>query len=114
MPCSAIPSRNPRLVITVTTTVSCDEQAPVVTIDGGDADDLVTVDQPADGVHCESPIAVAVERDADGRAGLDDGSLEVTRVGRAAARVDVGAIGFGVQDGEVGAQRPQHVRARSR
>ena len=61
MPCSAIASRNPRLVITVTTTVSPGEHAPVVPVDGAHGDDLVAVDQLALLVDGEHAVGVTVE-----------------------------------------------------
>ena len=109
MPCSPIPRRKPRLVITVTTTVSFGEPAAVAAVDGGDGDDLVAVDEPAVGVDGEHPVGVAVEGEPDVGAALDHGLLQVLRVGRAAAGVDVGAVGLVVEDLHGRPERPQHL-----
>ena len=87
------------------------EHAARLPVDGGDGDDLVAVDQPPVGVDRQHPIGVAVERDPDVGPGLHDGPLEVVGVGGAAAGVDVGAVGVGVEHLDLGAERPQHLGA---
>lgn len=61
--------------------------------DRQDREDLVAVDEVALVVDDEAAIGVACERDAQVRALLDDADLEVAHVGRAAAVVDVDAVG---------------------
>ena len=90
-PAIAISWRNPRLVITVTTTVSCARAPRLVQVDRAQGDDLVAVDQCSGVLHRQQPVGVAVEGDADvGSEGHDRG-LQVGRVGRPAVVVDVDA-----------------------
>ena len=67
----------------------------------------IAVDDVAAVVDSDHAIAVAVEGQPCGRAMLDDCAGQRSGVRRAAAGVDVGAIRFGVDDDQVGAERPQ-------
>ena len=58
-------------------------------VDGADRDHVVAVDDAAGLVDGDQPVAVAVEGEADVGTALDDRGLQVARVGRAAAGVDV-------------------------
>ena len=57
-----------------------------------DRDDLVAVDLVPLVVDGEHPVTVAVERDPEIEAAVDDGPLQRAQVGRAAADVDVEAV----------------------
>ena len=96
--------RKPRLVITVTTTVSSRKRAAGVQVAGADGDDVVAVDDGAGVVDGDQPVGVAVE----GQPGVGpfghDREPEVLRMGGAAAIVDVAAIGVVVDDDDVGAE----------
>ena len=54
-------------------------------------------------VHGEAAVGVAVVRDAEVGAVLDDGGLEQVQVGGAAAVVDVEAVGLGADGDDLGA-----------
>ena len=68
---------------------------------------LVAVDHVALVVDREAPVGVAVEGEADVRTVLEDGTLERAEVGRAAAVVDVQAVGHRVDRADVGAGADQ-------
>ena len=74
-----------------TTTASPAQHAPLLPVDGGDGDDVVTVDEPPVGVDRERPVGVAVERDARIGAGLDHRALQRLGMRRPGALVDVAA-----------------------
>ena len=67
-----------------------------------DREDLVSVDDLAGVVDREAPVGVPVEREADVGAVLEDGLLQDLDVGRAAAVVDVGAVGLGTDRHHLG------------
>ncbi len=68
-------------------------------------EDLVAVDLGALVVHGQAAVGVAVVRDAEVGAVLDDGGAELVQVGRAVAVVDVEAVGLGA-DGDDGGPGP--------
>ena len=57
--------RNPRLAITVTTTVSPGSRPRALAVEGADGDELVAVDQRAGVVDGQHPVGVAVEGQPD-------------------------------------------------
>ena len=61
------------------------ERVPLEALEREDAEDLVAVDEPARAVDRHAPVRVAVEREPDVGAVLDDGLRERRRVRRAAA-----------------------------
>ena len=81
-----------------------------VAIDGADPDDLIAVDQPARGIDGQHPIGVAVEGEPDVGAAGHDRTPKVIGVGRAAVRVDVGAVRLVVDHLHRRAERPEHSR----
>ena len=89
--------------------MSLPKPSALVQIDGVDGDDLVAVDQRAVAVDGQDTVGVAVEREPGVGAVVDDGALEVARVSRAAALVDVGAVGLGVEHDDARAEPAQHV-----
>ena len=97
-PCSAMASRNPRLVMTVTTTVSSAQLAPVAQVDGAEGDEVVAVDQlrrsrrrPAPGRRRRRTPARRRRPAPPPRACRSSGWVEPQPV------VDVAAVGLGVQ-----------------
>ena len=83
--------------MTVTTTVSSRELAPLVQVDGADGDDLVAVDRARRRRRRRAPGRRRRRRPGPTSAPLRrHGRLQVLRVGRPAAGVDVGAVGLGV------------------
>ena len=110
MPRSRIAIRNPRLAMTVTTTVSpvsfprfWRSPAQMAMIWSPSTTAPLRVDE-------HDAVGVAVERDADVRLASDDLVLQVGRVGRAAAAVDVGAVGFRMDHIDAHAERRQDPR----
>ena len=94
-----------------------DQLAPPVTVHGADGDEVIAVDQRARGVDAHHPVGVPVEGQAGIGPDSQDPGLQVLGVGRAAAGVDVGAVGRGVDDLDggpepfEGARRPARRRA---
>ncbi len=70
--------------------------------------DLIAVDDLAALVDQDHPVGVAVDRDADVRAVLARDFGDVLRVGRAAALVDVGAVGLVPDCDHLGAELLEH------
>ena len=60
---------------------------------GDDVDELVAIDDAAEAVDHHQPIAVTIEGDAGRGAHAGHGELQQSRRGRAAAIVDVAAVG---------------------
>ena len=87
-----------------------DEPARVLERQGEDRHDLVPVDLAAGGVHGEAAVGVAVVGDPEVGPELDDGPLEGLQVGRAAAVVDVQAVGLRADDVHLGARAAEGVR----
>ena len=79
-----------------------------------DRDDLVAVDDLALLVDREHAVAVAVEGDPEVEAAVDDGALEEREVGRAAADVDVRAVGVVADRVHLRAARLERLRAEAR
>jgi hypothetical protein len=75
-----------------------------------DRQDLVAVHDLASGVHGQHPVAVAVERDPEVRTGLRNNLLQVSKVGRAAADVDVRPVGLGADRADLGAELLEGLR----
>ena len=67
-----MPSRKPRLVITVTTTASSGERPALVAIASTDGDDEVAVDHLAPVIDGQDTVGVAVEGQTDIGPELDD------------------------------------------
>ena len=70
-----------------------------------DRDDLVAVERLAPLVDRKHAVAVAVERDPEVRADLDDLVAQSREVGRAAARVDVRPVGLDADRRHLRAER---------
>ena len=88
-PASFMAVRNPRLLMTVATTVSRASTPCACIGEGEDRHDLVAVDQVALVVGGETPVRVAVEGEARVRPVLHDGALEGREMRRTAVVVDV-------------------------
>ncbi len=73
-------------------------------------EDLVAVDLVTGVVHGQAAVGVAVVRDAEVRAVLDDRGLELVQVGRAAAVVDVEAVRLGADRDDLGAGPGERLR----
>ena len=80
--------------------------AALVQGDREQGEQLVAVHDRARGVDGEAPVGVAVVRQAERGAVLDDGRLQGLQVGRAAAVVDALAVAVGVDRDDVGARTP--------
>ena len=93
------------------TTVSLTRWPALLEAQRQDGEDLVAVDDVALVVDREAAVGVTVEREPDVGAVLDDGRLERVEVGRAAAVVDVQAVGVGVDRDDVGAGVAERLRA---
>ncbi len=93
--------------MTVATTVSPASVAGGLEAEREHGQDLVPVDHLAAGVNRQAPVRVAVVRDAGIGLPLDDGRPQHVQVGRAAAVVDVLAVGLGPDRDHVGARAPQ-------
>ena len=100
--------RNPRLVITVTTTVSPVEQALVAQVEGEQGDELVAVDQLPVGVDGEMRSASPSKASPTCGPSGHDRRLQGLGVGRPAPVVDVAAVGIGVDHRHRGPQVGQH------
>ena len=81
-----------------------DQQAPVMPVQRADGDEVVAVDQCPGVVHAQDPVGVTVEGQAGVGARSHDPGLQVARMRRAAAGVDVGAVGRGVDHLDGGPQ----------
>jgi hypothetical protein len=79
-------------------------------VDGGERDQLVAVDDDAVAVDRQHAVAVAVEREARVVAAVAHGGGERLHVGRAAARVDVAAVGLGRDHVDRGAEAAEDGR----
>ncbi len=79
------------------------ELAGVPHREGQDGEDLVAVDLLARRVHGEAAVGVAVVRDAQVGAVLDDGGAQQVQVGGAAAVVDVQAVRVRADGDDLGA-----------
>ena len=99
MPRSRISAWKPRFVITVTATWSTSRSsARIATIWSPSTASPLLVDR-------EHAVAVAVERDPEVEAAVAHGLLEQREVGRAAADVDVRAVGLVADRVHLGAER---------
>ena len=81
--------------------------APIEPLQREDAEDLVAVDDASLAVDRDQAVGVAIEREPDVRATLDDHARERRRRGRPAIDVDVDPVGFDVDRLHPGAGRLQ-------
>ena len=79
------------------------ERVALEALEREDPQELVAVNEPARAVDRDAPVGVAVEGEADVGPVLDDRLGERRRVGRAAAAVDVVAVGLVVDHRRPGA-----------
>ena len=79
-------------------------------MEGGEGDQLVAVHHGACAVHREHAVAVAVEREAHVVAAGRHGLYELLDMGRAAALVDVAAVGLGGHRLHIRAQAAEDLR----
>ena len=80
--------------MTVATTVLVGQPPGFSAGDREDRQDLVAVDDGAGGVNRKAPVGVAVEREADVGAVVDDGLAQIAEMRRPAVLVDVQAVGL--------------------
>jgi hypothetical protein len=73
-------------------------------VQGGERDELVAVDDRPGAIDRQHAITVAVQREAERVAAVDDRPRERIDVGRAAALVDVAPVGSVVEGGHRGAE----------
>ena len=107
--CSRSASSRPRLLITVPTTGPAQRAAPLAGA-RDDVQELVAVDDAPEVIDHHEAVAVAVEREPDVRAHARHGQLQQVRRGRAAAVVDVAAVGRAADGHDLGAQVGEHAR----
>src|SRR6266576_5332978 len=81
-------------------------------IDGGDSENLVSIDNLAVFVAKQDAIGVAIMRDADICAALLYEALDFPRMSAAALRVDVHAVRLVVRDDDFRAELAQNARRR--
>ena len=90
--------------MTVTATPSPGSLPVLAQVQGGEGDELVAVDDGPGAVDRQHAVAVAVQREADRVAAVDDRLRQRVDVGRAAALVDVASVGGVVEGGHGGAE----------
>ena len=96
--------------MTVATTVSPASRPAGLEPEREHGQDLVPVDHLPAGVHRQAPVRVTIVRDAGVGPLLDDGCPEHVQMGRAAALVDVLAVGLGPDRDHIRARAPQQRR----
>ena len=112
IPASRIARRRPRLLITVTTSVSSVSRPRSAEVERAHRHDLVAVDDPARRVDREDPVGVAVEGEPDIGARGEHRFTHGFRMLRTTSIVDVAAVRRDVDRDDVGARvrRTREVR----